>query len=357
MVMFRGWARAGMLALAVVPAWVAAAQMPARQSVPAAAGTSEVVDLPTVSVAGVQPGPGLWKIRRGDHVLWVLGLVQAMPAQVQWRSDEVAAAIAGSAQLLDPPSAQFEVKAGFFGKLFLLPSAYAARKNEDGRTLAQVLPPAVYAHWLSLKAEYLGNDRGIERWRPIFAAMELEHKARKAHGLTGADAVRKAVYELARSHGVPRVPTAYTVVIEHPRDAIKAFRAEGPQDVDCFARTLDSVEHDLPTMAARADAWAIGDLNALRQLPDSQARDACVQALSAAGFARQLGVADVPDRIVDTWVEAARKALANHPQSFALLPIDELLRDGPYLKALERDGDLVQAPDEADPAPASSSGR
>jgi hypothetical protein len=162
---------------------------------------------------------------------------------------------------------------------------------------------------------------------------------------------------------VPRVRADYKVVIEHPRDALKAFRQAGPQDVECFARTLDSVEHDLPAMSARADAWAVGDVEALRGMPDSQARDACVQALSAAGFARQLGVADVPAKVVATWLAAARKALASNHQTFALLPIDELLRPGPYLKALQADGYTIEAPDgegpdagEASPAPPRSSG-
>jgi hypothetical protein len=301
------------------------------QSVPAAASSAHAVDLPAVSVSGVQPGPGLWKVSRDGHVMWVLGLVPAMPAQVQWRSDEVAAAIAGSQELLEPPRAEFEVKAGFFGKLFLLPSAYAARKNEDGRRLDEVLPAP------------------LQRCGPMFAAMELERRARKAYGLTGDAGVRKAVDALAEQHGVPRVSADYTVVIEHPRDALKAFRQAGPQDVECFARTLDSVEHDLPAMSARADAWAVGDIEALRGMPDSQARDACVQALSAAGFARQLGVADVPAKVVATWVAAARKALATHPQTFALLPIDQLLRPGPYLQALRADGDTIEAPDDEAP--------
>jgi hypothetical protein len=319
------------------------------QSVPAAASSAHAVDLPAVSVSGVQPGPGLWKVSRDGHVMWVLGLVPAMPAQVQWRSDEVAAAIAGSQELLEPPRAEFEVKAGFFGKLFLLPSAYAARKNEDGRRLDEVLPAPLYQRWLALKARFIGHDNGIERWRPMFAAMELERRARKAYGLTGDAGVRKAVDALAEQHGVPRVSADYTVVIEHPRDALKAFRQAGPQDVECFARTLDSVEHDLPAMSARADAWAVGDIEALRGMPDSQARDACVQALSAAGFARQLGVADVPAKVVATWVAAARKALATHPQTFALLPIDQLLRPGPYLQALRADGDTIEAPDDEAP--------
>ncbi|NUR22795.1 TraB/GumN family protein [Frateuria sp.] len=333
------------------------------QSVPAAASSVHAVDLPAVSVSGVQPGPGLWKVSRDGHVMWVLGLVPAMPAQVQWRSDEVAAAIAGSQELLEPPRASFEVKIGFFGKLFLLPSAYAARKNEDGRHLVDMLPAPLYQRWLALKARFIGRGSGIERWRPIFAAMELEKRARKTYGLASDAGVRKAVDALAEQHGVPRVTADYKVVIEHPRDALKAFRQAGPQDTECFARTLDSVEHDLPAMSARADAWAVGDIDALRHMPDSQARDACVQALSAAGFARQLGVADVPAKVVATWLAAARKALATNRQTFALLPIDELLGPGPYLQALQADGYAIEAPDaeppepgEAAPAPPSSGG-
>lgn len=353
----RPLALVGMLALAAVGSAGVLAQ-----SLPAPASSASVVDLPVVAVSGVRPGPGLWKVSRGDHVMWVLGLVPAMPAQVQWRSDEVAAAIAGSQALLEPPRARFEVKVGFFGKLFLLPSAYAARKNEDGRTLDEVLPPPLHARWLGLKARYLGRDRGIERWRPIFAARELEKRARQAYGLTGDAAVRKTVQALADAQHVPRVDTSYPVVIEHPRAALKAFRRAGPQDTACFARTLDSVEHDLPAMAARADAWAVGDLEALRRMPDSQARDACVQALSAAGFARELGVADVPAKVRAAWLAAARRALAANRQTFALLPIDELLRPGPYLQALEADGYTVQAPDARDseetaPAAAASGAR
>jgi hypothetical protein len=56
-------------------------------------------------------------------------------------------------------------------------------------------------------------------------------------------------------------------------------------------------------------------------------------------------VADVPAKVVATWLAAARKALAANRQSFAMLPIDELLRPGAYLQALQADGYAVEAPD------------
>lgn len=310
-----------------------------------AAPAPEVAELPVVVVSGVQPGPGLWKVSKGDHVMWVLGTLSPLPREMQWQSREVEQAIAASQQVLLEPSVQLKANVGFLGKLFLLPSAYGARKNDDGATLQQVLPPPVYARWQTLKQKYLGDDRGVERWRPLFASQELYRKALKANGLSRSGGVRTNVDALAKRHGVPELATDYHVLIEHPRAAIKAFRQAAPRDVTCFIRTLDSVEHDLPAMTARANAWATGDLQALRELPDSDRRDACVAAIASAGFAQALGLADVPAQQRATWLAAARKALAGNAQTFALLPMDELLKPDGYLATLQAEGYQVDAPE------------
>lgn len=320
------------------------------QSVPAVAASVPIVDLQSVTVSGVQPGPGLWKVSRGTHVLWVLGVMPAMPERVQWRSQEVTAAIAASQEVIEPPRLKLDVDTGFFGKLLLLPSAYGARKNEDGRTLQQVLPPSLYARWQVVKAMYLGSDRGIERWRPIFAAMELRKQALKRQGLRSSASIQHTIDALAAAHGVKQTATDYTLKIEHPRDAIKAFRQAGPGDLTCFARTLDSIEHELPAMTARANAWAVGDIATLRKMPDSDYRDACVAALSGAGFAHQLGISDVPARVEGVWLAAARHALAADQQSFALLPMPELLASDGLLAKLQAQGYAVLAPDQDEDA-------
>ena len=59
----------------------------AQEVMPAPSGSIPL--LAPVTVSGVQPGPGLWKVSRGDHVLWLLGTTSALPANMQWRSDEV----------------------------------------------------------------------------------------------------------------------------------------------------------------------------------------------------------------------------------------------------------------------------
>lgn len=317
---------------------------------------ANVPTLAPVVVSGVVPGPGLWKVSHGDHVLWVLGTLSPLPGRMQWESHDVREALAQSKEVLLEPKIRIKADVGFFGKLFLLPSAYGARKNPDGKSLDQVMDAPTYARWQALKAKYLGTDDGIERWRPLFAAQELYKKALKASGLSANGGVPGTVAALAKQDGVAEVPVTYQVEIKQPRAAIKAFKSAAPSDMECFNRTLDAIEHDLPAMTERANAWATGDLAALRALPDSHRRDACVNALTRAGFAHELGLDDVPARLAAAWLDAARKTLAANPTSFAMLPMDELLSPHGYLAQLAAQGYTVEAPSslDDDPAPSSS---
>jgi hypothetical protein len=334
------------------------------QSAPASplnapASPSSVTNLAAVAVSGVQPGPGLWKVSKGGHVMFLLGVISPLPQQMDWRSADVETAIARSQQVLQLPDVKLKADVGFFGKLFLLPSAYSARKNDNGATLQQVLPAPMYARWEVLKERYIGKDNGIERWRPIFAAQELYKTVLKVNQLSKSGGVQANIDALAKKYSVPETSTDYPVVIEHPHDAIKVFKASGLDDVACFGRTLDAVEQDMPTMTLRANAWATGDLDALRKLPDSDRRGTCVSAITGADFARKLGLANVPAQMEAGWLSIARTALAKNAQTFAMLPIREILSPDGYVATLKAEGYQVDAPDDdsADgsaPAPAST---
>ena len=338
---------------------LASAQAPSLPPASSSVAPPKVAELAAVVVSGVQPGPGMWKVSKGTHVMWVLGTLSPLPQSMTWQSREVASVIAGAQQVLLPPAVKVKLNTGFFGKLFLLPSAYSARKNDNGETLQQVLPSAQYARWQVLKQKYLGSDRGIERWRPIFAAQQLYKKAIKANGLSNSGGITTTVDALARQYGVRQTAVDYQVVIDQPREAIKAFKSSGLDDAACFSHTLDSIEQDMPAITARANAWATGDLQALRQLPDSDRRGTCISAVTGAGFARKLGLDDVPARLAATWLAAAHTALISNPQTFALLPMGELLSPTGYLARLKAEGYVVKSPEDqdedADPTPGSSS--
>lgn len=344
----------GLLSFAALnPAWAqsAASTAPSPPPPPGA-----ITNLQTVAVSGVQPGPGLWKVSKGGHVLWILGTLSPLPQRMQWQTHDLEDVLGHSQQVLLAPSIKPKVDVGFFGKLFLLPSAYSARKNDDGATLQQVVPAPMYARWLVLKQKYIGNDSGIERWRPIFAAQQLYKKAIKANDLSNSGGVNTSIDTLAKKYNVKETPVEYELVIDHPRDAIKEFKASGMDDVGCFGSTLDGVEHDMPAITARANAWATGDLQTLRKLPDSDRHNTCVSAVISATFAQKLGLADAPARLEATWLAAARTALATNAQTFAMLPMRELTVSDGYVAKLKAEGYTVEAPDADDdePAPAAS---
>jgi len=315
---------------------------------PASASTAAVTLAP-VTVTGMQPGPGLWKVSRGGHVLWVLGTLTPLPEGMPWHSAQVERALAQSQELLEVPTARLRLDTSVLGKLLLLPSAYGARRNPDDATLHQLLPPPAYAKWQALCRQYGVHGWGSAHWRPIVAALELYKAALKRGGLTDSDEVARTVEKLARRHGVKRTPVEYQLVVAHPRDAVETIRETRQQDIDCLQQTMDVAAHGMDVLGVRADAWSVGDVAALRRISPEASHATCVIAAMNADFARQLRLRDLPALIDAAWLDAARQALARNAATFAVLPMDKLLSPGGPLARLKMEGYAVQLPDEAGP--------
>jgi len=312
-------------------------------SSPADGGLPPIRDLEPLVVSGIQPGPGLWKVRKGDHTLWVLGTVSPLPRRMEWESREVEQVIAQSQELIEPPAVRIDAKLGFFGRLALAPKAFGARKNPDGQTLQQVVPPEMYARWLVLKRKYMGSDSGVENYRPILAAMELYKEAIEDVGLRQGGVVWPVVEKLAKRHKVPRTETRVTVMIEDPKVALNEFRNARLEDLDCFAKTLERLESDLGTMRERANAWAVGDLESLKALPYTDQNEACIRAAAESDVLRKR-TGDIEAQVAARWVGAAEAALAKNTTTFAVLPMRELTRPDGFVARLKAQGYVVEEP-------------
>src|SRR3546814_17208189 len=83
-------------------------------------------------------------------------------------------------------------------------------------------------------------------------------------------------------------------------------------------------------MRARANAWAVGDIEALRALPFHNQYVDCLNAITETGPARRLGMDDLHERVDGAWMEAAEDALANNAVTFANLPLTQLVPDTGY---------------------------
>lgn len=155
-----------------------------------------VPTLAPVVVTGVLPGPALWKVSKGNHIMWVLGLVSPVAKNMRWKSAEVESRIAASQAVLKLPSLEIGVRTSFY-RSSMMPSPRELGKNSDQQSLQDVLTPELYQHWVVLKAQYLGDNRGVERMRPILAGRELYEAALKHYGLVDEYDLENIVYQTA----------------------------------------------------------------------------------------------------------------------------------------------------------------
>lgn len=309
--------------------------------------------LAAVDVQGEMPGPGLWQVRRGDHVLWLVGALSPLPEAMQWRSAELDARLEEADAILGGPGFVFGTGRGMLHAMTLLPSVMGVRKLPERERLVDVLTPELYARWSELKAEHLGRNRGVERWRPLFAAQKLHNTAVQGAGLSFGSPVGEHIGKARKRRDLPRIDAFFETTIEAPRQAIREFKRGELDDIECFERTLLRLESDLALLTARAEAWAIGDMEALRTLHDTDPAGACIDALSRVSVMQKNGLSDVQAQIRSSWLDAADEALEAHRSTVGAVPIAMLLDTGPdgVLAAFTARGYRVLGPDEVD-APA-----
>jgi hypothetical protein len=299
-----------------------------------------------VVVAGKRPGPGFWKVSKDEHVMWVFGMYSPLPPKMEWDDSRVERLISQSQEVLGPPGAGVGV--GWIGglkALTALPSLIGLKKNPDGAQLHDVLPADVYARWSVLKQKYIGENDGVERERPFFAAQELMQAALKKSGLSTAIEVRKQVEGLAKKRGVKLTQTGFTVQLEDPASVLRDFRQSQMDDIACFTKTLDRLEGDIDAMRQRANAWANGNIAEISSLDFAEREDACNDAVLNSPAARKHpAFQNLRERRLASWLKAAETSLANNSSTVAILPMSDILGPKSYLAALQARGYTVESP-------------
>jgi uncharacterized protein YbaP (TraB family) len=312
----------------------------------ASAQTDEAPAEPTekILLVGQRPGPGLWKVSKDDHVLWVFGTYTPLPEKMEWRSQQVEAVLAQSQEYLAPPFAHMKV--GFFRGLTMLPSLIGVKKNPDGATLHDVLPADVYARWQPLKAKYLGDDEDIERERPIFAAQTLFSAGLKKAGLSRGFEVDRKIDGIVKQRKIKVTETGIQLEVDDPSKMVKDFKKSQLADAACFSKTLARLESDIDAMRVRANAWAKGDLEAIQKLSYADQETECGDAMLNADVVKSRpGFQNIKERVLASWTASAEKALAANTSTFAILRLSDILGPESYLTALKAKGYQVESPD------------
>jgi hypothetical protein len=211
------------------------------------------------------------------------------------------------------------------------------RLPED-TTLAESMPAELYTRYTTLRARYLPKQSDEdEDMRPALAALRLYGAALDNTGLTmDSDVGKKIARKMRRSSA----EEAEVLVETEPETVLDELAKITPEaELACFESIMTTIETDLAGMKERANAWAIGDVAALKRFdyPDSQGN--CLAALfSAPGFV------ELRDELYSKWLGEAEHALATYDTSFSVLPMWELVAGDGLLAQLAARGHTVTAP-------------
>jgi uncharacterized protein YbaP (TraB family) len=319
------------LLLAAVRA--ASAQQPAPGAEPAA--TAEPVE--EVLVEGQHEGPRMWIVRRGDHTLWILGTLSPLPKKMVWQPGAVQEVLKQTQEVV-PAWPAYGIGANPFTALRVYIEWRRLQKPPDHLPLRQSLPPELYARVEALRTRYALHDDKLENMRPMLAARELLTRVFDASGLALHNEVQQEVLKLARQQGV-RVHQD-KIRIEDPVNVLKDVGATPlAGEVACLDSVVTLLETDVGNMQARARAWALGDVNALRKLSHADDRTACVAAVSTSERVRKL-----IERASDDWLIAVEDSLARNRGTLAVQSMDRLLGEGGTLASLKSRGYSVEGP-------------
>jgi uncharacterized protein YbaP (TraB family) len=321
----------GVLILAIMGA--ASAQQPA-------AGTEAASAPPPIQeivVEGQHEGPRMWIVRKGDHTLWILGTLSPLPKKMVWQPDAVEEALKQTQEVV-PAWPAYGIGANPFTALRVYIEWRRLQKPPDHESLRQTLPPALYARVEALRTRYAPHDDKLENMRPMLAARELLTRVFDAAGLAQRNEVQQEVLTLARRQGV-RIHQD-KIRIEDPVDVLKDVGATPlAGEIACLDSVVTLLETDLGNMQARARAWALGDVEALRNLPHADNRTACVAAVSTSDRVRKLIAA-----ATDDWLLAVQDSLARNRGTLAVQSMDRLLGESGALATLKSRGYSVEGP-------------
>jgi len=305
---------------------------------------ADIVDLDSVTVTGAQPGPGLWRVSKGDHDLWILGVLSPLPNGITWNADEITELVGRSQEVLWRPMFVVGAEVGFFRKISLGYGMLRAEKNPGGGTLADVLSPELYARWAEARQRYLPKERGLERSRPMVAAETLFSAAIRDAGLERPKLINPPILAAIKANEIKETRPKVTVTIADPAGAIRDVRRMSLNDSACLEATLDAIEQVLPRMVTNGNAWATGDLERISFDQLERRNNTCADVFSNAEFSRKWGIPDIRTSLRAEWLKAAETALANNATSFAVLPLEDVVGPSGYAARLGAMGYEVDAP-------------
>jgi hypothetical protein len=292
-------------------------------------------EIAVVLVTGEQPGPGLWKVSSGDHVLWILGEIAPQPGKVKWRSKRFEALLAKSQEvLLDFSGVMWPNKVDEDAEV-------RVHKLPGRQRLKDVVPPELYARADAARKLYETPER-IDILRPFYAGRRILMSALRKLDMEKRFNASFTVKRLARRADV-KVSYVDTPG-QTPEEQLKII--EQGSTVPCLDMMVQIVEDGGSGLRRLANAWSVGDIAALRQLvpvyalqPDHH-ESQCTVAL----YGGQKRADEFVARRTEEWLSEAERVLRDNRSTMAVVPMAELFALDGYLAGLRARGYQIAEP-------------
>lgn len=280
----------------------------------------------TVVVTARQGEPLMWRVTKGGSTVYLLGIVQPLPKELEWNDAGVRAALKGARQLLLPPKASVGIVEGLW---------YLAWHSDDvylpsEAPMESTLPAALRARFVALREKIHRDADRYAQLRPPLAGLRLEGDFLKARGLT-QDEPTDRLRRIAHGFGVSTRSIADYEAIPMLKQLPIMSKAANE---GCMKALLDDIDAISVRAVPAADAWVNGDLAMLKATFSEQRFESCIQSLPS--------FAALVDRSVNDSVAAARTALAKPGKSVIVVSIGTLLRRGGLIDRLKAEGLSVE---------------
>lgn len=318
----------------------------ARSTECGAMGTNEQIHTLDNVAANTRPsGPPIWEFTRGGKKILVLGALPYLPRNLMFDSAQIEHEIARSQALVSPPGLVVGDNISVFRGLTLWPGISKSKLNPEGKTLNEVLPPALYAKWQRAEGAH-PESRPSERLRPLYAAFEMFKDATGQASLDPNPPAISLVNSAARRQGLDSVDARLRLPIADPKGTVNGFHIRPADDLQCFEQTLDGLDAFLAQASELGDAWATGDIGRLeRWARDSSSVSFCWSKLTNQAIAKQQGITDLHQKIDERWMTEIRMTLATHDTVFTTMPLRELYGGDGLGAKLLRAGFTMTSPD------------
>lgn len=310
--------------------------------------TAGVEILDEVLVTGEQPGPPLWQVKSGTHVLWVLASPSMVPEKLKWRSKQVEKVLAGADEVLVP----------FWGTHLPPRTAQeAAEENKaraafreqrylpDGQTLRDVLSPEDYARYEAAVARFAKGQKDAARLAPPHATNMLLVGAIRALDITLAPI---AIWTRVENMAASRRIRVTRVGGGRKGEELGKELERALKDTCPLENMVRQLEDGGAGWKALANAWSVGDMERLRRLMPMYGQVTVTAPLPCKdGVEGEESMKRSRESValaIDGWLPAAERALSANASTLAVVSITLLLEPDGLVEVLRGRGYEVVEP-------------